>query len=221
MSPLPRVRPLPAIPLLTSHPFAFTLSNLTAHFSSLTPSSSRHPGVASRDPAATTALRAPPVHGEPVEPHPRGEPAPDAIRGGDPAASNHPAAPSAHGEPFEPHPVHAAPRDPQTSDSPAHGEPVEPHPTVPSTTPAKAPIHARPLRTPKSPEKRPPAPEEFFRKNSSAHKTTPKPPPPTTRPNAQPSAPSASSRDNPPANFSHGPVPNGAKPSVRHRPNPR
>ena len=37
MSPLPRVRPLPAIPLLTAHPFAFTLSNLTAHFSSLTP----------------------------------------------------------------------------------------------------------------------------------------------------------------------------------------
>ena len=37
MSPLPPVRPLPAIPILTSHPFAFTLSNLTAHFSSLTP----------------------------------------------------------------------------------------------------------------------------------------------------------------------------------------
>ena len=91
---------------------------------------------------------------------------PDAIRGGDPAASNHPSAPSAHGEPFEPHPVHAAPRDPQTSDSPAHGEPVLPHPTVPSTTPAKAPIQASSHRTPNPPEKRPVATQEFFGKNS-------------------------------------------------------
>ena len=37
---------------------------LTTHFSSLTPSSSRHPGVPSRDPAAPNALAAPchPVH---------------------------------------------------------------------------------------------------------------------------------------------------------------
>ena len=172
-SPLPRVRPLPAIPLLTSHPFAFTLSNLTAHFSSLTPSSSRHPGVPSRDPAPTAALAASPVHGEPVEPHPRGEPAPacpghdpgDAIRGGDPVASNHLAAPSAHGEPFEPHPVHASvPSSPSLR--------LRRHPTAPSTTPAKAPTHASSHRPPNPPEKRPPAPQEFFGKEltyMSAH----------------------------------------------------
>ena len=42
--------PCPQSPFSLLSPFAFTLSNLTAHFSSLTPSSSRHPAVPSREP---------------------------------------------------------------------------------------------------------------------------------------------------------------------------
>ena len=94
MSPLPRVLPLPAIPLLTARPFAFTLSNLTAHFSSLTPlahpvipaqclpRACRGAGTQQQQPllAATChpvhgcSPRSPnhrfPVHAEPVEPQP-------------------------------------------------------------------------------------------------------------------------------------------------------
>ena len=75
MSALPRVRPLPAIPLLTSHPFAFTLSNLTAHFSSLTPLAPSSPrracpelaegrGPSGIQPPGRFQLPRPPLHTE-------------------------------------------------------------------------------------------------------------------------------------------------------------
>ena len=134
--------------------------------------------------------------------HPRAVPAPSLSRGGDPAATIVAAATC--------HPVHAAPRDPQTSDSPVHGEPFEPHPvhasvpsspslqvrrhpTVPSTTPAKAPMHASSHRTPKSPEKRPPRLKSFLEKTLTARETPNSPPPKAARSQAPHHSGSASS----------------------------
>ena len=112
MSPLPRVLPLPAIPLLTAHPFAFTLSNLTAHFSSLTPLAPVIPARclprACRGAGTQRQPSLPPQPATPFTLHPE---------------IPKPPIPPAHGEPVEPHPVHA--KRPELaippSPSPPHG----------------------------------------------------------------------------------------------------